>query len=760
MDDAPRSTAAHCCEGLTEPRRRCATTRACRRCATASTRSRASTPHAAEPAARALPMPASRTRRGRWRALLHARERRPDRRAGRRLRLRRRRAHLLPGAHRQRRLPAHRDRAPLGARAGARHRLRAEARRRRQRLPRLHRRGRAGRARHAARWPAGSPVQSVPPQGKLPQMFETSAEIVARAEWNALRAAPVAAGRHGAASMSRRRHGRPHAQALVLLGPSGSFPPARRTCNRIWPAPSLFRLDPGLAVDATVDALEVGRVYVADADDRHRRRRPAAVRRQARQRALREARHAGGRGGRPSRRSKRVRIDLEPLARPGAAAAAAGRDLGTCRTRCKPVAELGRPQIAAVRFTGSGAHQHGRRPGWRESDLQAMIGIQGWNAPSLVKAIAAPAAERPAGRARGRRVRLRRQARLLRQQRAEVEDPAAGYRATPTATPTRPVGTPATTGTTALAAAHDLDGFAGTADRAARLPRPRGARRHARRAGPCSMRPTARRRPTASFDAREASRADFGLSGRAMAAHARRRRAARSPTPTPRPKFPFRSTHRPRGEPPARLGRPADRRADRGRRHRDRARPHGARSGRRPADRADRRARRPAGVDAAEIAVLADIVHADGRSTLVLQHGPRLFVPAQQPEDQRQRRRTRPTARRVAEVLGNGDASLAQPALHPEEAADHLRLGADAERRARARSRCASTACAGTRWPRSTAPRPTQPVYATRIDDDAPHAADLRRRRAGRAAADRHASTSRHATAAASGRTARSRPAR
>ena len=60
---------------------------------------------------------------------------------------RRRRADLLPGAHRQRGLPAHRDRAALGAGAGARDRLRARARRRRQRPPGVHGRGRARRAR-------------------------------------------------------------------------------------------------------------------------------------------------------------------------------------------------------------------------------------------------------------------------------------------------------------------------------------------------------------------------------------------------------------------------------------------------------------------------------------------------------------------------------------------------------------------------------------------------------------------------------------
>jgi hypothetical protein len=35
--------------------------------------------------------------------------------------------------------------------------------------------------------PAGTQVKSIPPQGKLPQTFETSAEITARKEWNAMR---------------------------------------------------------------------------------------------------------------------------------------------------------------------------------------------------------------------------------------------------------------------------------------------------------------------------------------------------------------------------------------------------------------------------------------------------------------------------------------------------------------------------------------------------------------------------------------------
>ena len=114
---------------------------------------------------------------------------------------------------------------------------------------------------------AGTPVQSVPAQGKLPQVFETSDELDARAEWNALqprqmRPADMAIidvpGSDGEAR-----------KALVLLGPSGSFPPETVGLHQNLTSASLFRLDPGLAaslpIDASFDAIEVGRVYFTDA---------------------------------------------------------------------------------------------------------------------------------------------------------------------------------------------------------------------------------------------------------------------------------------------------------------------------------------------------------------------------------------------------------------------------------------------------------------------------------------------------------------
>ena len=88
----------------------------------------------------------------------------------------------------------------------------------------------------------------MPPQGKLPQVFETSAELLARAEWNALRPRLATAGRHGLAGNVSGG-----ARRLVLLLPQGSLPAGTAGLHQ-GPSGSLYRLDPGLPVDASVDA--------------------------------------------------------------------------------------------------------------------------------------------------------------------------------------------------------------------------------------------------------------------------------------------------------------------------------------------------------------------------------------------------------------------------------------------------------------------------------------------------------------------------
>lgn len=94
---------------------------------------------------------------------------------------------------------------------------------------------------------SGARVQSVPAQGQMPQTFETSEEIIARAEWNAM----------------RPRMTRPQDLAIIedklcLLGISTSFESADDVITT-----DVYPLDPSISLpDKTVQALETQQVYL------------------------------------------------------------------------------------------------------------------------------------------------------------------------------------------------------------------------------------------------------------------------------------------------------------------------------------------------------------------------------------------------------------------------------------------------------------------------------------------------------------------
>lgn len=236
----------------------------------------------------------------------------------------------------------------------------------------------------------GSPVQSVPPQGKLPQVFETGAELLARAEWNALvprqsRPADMALVDVAADGGSRT--------ALALLGPVGSIPAGTPGLQPGLDSATLFRLDPALAVDATVDALEVGRIYVAETVTGIAGgdlmlfvgKRGAELKTLV----LRVT------GVAPEPELARLRIDLEPLPAPEASAPP---PLATWIVpyALRPIPlTLARPQVTPVPFVAAAITSTVAGQPWRESDLQAMIGIQRWNAVDLVAAITARPASGP-----------------------------------------------------------------------------------------------------------------------------------------------------------------------------------------------------------------------------------------------------------------------------------------------------------------------------------------------------------------------------
>jgi hypothetical protein len=238
---------------------------------------------------------------------------------------------------------------------------------------------------------AGTPVQSVPPQGKLPQVFETSDDLVARAEWNALvprqlrpadmAITSVAAGTSNATGAALSRN------ALVLLGPSGSFPEETVGLIPNVSSDDLYRLDPSLGIAGqSVDAIEVGRVYFTDATTGIApgdlllfvgKQGSTLVKLVLRVEAVT-----------PETALKRVRVDIAPL--PDTQQAPPPAPAFIVPYAIRPILSYARPLISTVAFTSTQLITTVANQAWREADLQAMIGIQRWSATSLVRAISTP----------------------------------------------------------------------------------------------------------------------------------------------------------------------------------------------------------------------------------------------------------------------------------------------------------------------------------------------------------------------------------
>ncbi|MBS0445358.1 MAG: putative baseplate assembly protein [Proteobacteria bacterium] len=462
---------------------------------------------------------------------------------------------------------------------------------------------------------AGTAIQSIPPQGKLPQVFETGDDLVAHAEWNALvprqlRPADMAIiDVPGTGQQTTRK-------ALVLLGPAGSFPAETPDLHTGLVSASLYRLDPGLAVDATVDAIEVGRVYFTDATTGIAvgdlllfvaKRSSDLVKLVMRAVAVT-----------PETSLKRLRVDFEalpdpvtPLPPPIVAF--------TVPYALKPVLSFAKPLISAVSFTGTSITTTVVNQAWRESDLQAMIGIQGWSSVALVQTIATqpsgpPVAPEAGAFAFGAKVGF-------------FGNNGPKWAILPNSTNTN--GTAYESGWDA----NDAISGGGT------LSAPRtvwtdsqgnaiSPSAYLERAVPGIARgswtvfdaPEATAQVYGVFDAREASRADYGLSGRATALTLAGD-DGNVLTPKPTTNFPFRSTTAYVASRQLALADlPIDQPVAAG----DTSieldgMVLGLTIGQ-PIALVGERDDLP-GVSAAEVALLQDIVHADGRSTLVLQQG-------------------------------------------------------------------------------------------------------------------------------------------
>ncbi len=563
---------------------------------------------------------------------------------------------------------------------------------------------------------AGAPVQSVPPQGKLPQVFESSSTLVARAEWNALvprqtRSADLAL--LDVAGTLR----------LVLLYPEGSVAAGTIGLHPAQTSAGLYRLDPGLDIETTVDALEVARVYFTDlvtgvqAGDlllfvakngsalQHLVLRAIAVEEEP---ALR-----------------RVRVELEPLPDP-VAPALPPRLHWQVPFMTMAYGGFAQAKVDSVPFTASNIGSTIAHHTWQENELQAMISLQGWSAVQLVQAIqanlkpsATPVAPEAGAFAFGAKLGF-------------FGNNAPKWASLPTSN----------TNATAYSLGWDQGDRSSTTPSTPALTAPRSIwensqgedHLHSTQYPPCHAlleravpklapgswmvfdSPSVQATTYALFDARETSRADYGLSGRAMAL-----RLAGSDglplTADPSEAFTFRDTTAyvvSRRQPLAEL--PIEAPVTAGSTRIELSTMVLGLAAGKPVAFAGQRADLP-GVDAAEIAVLDDVLHMGGRSVLVL-HDPLVYSYQRDSLNIHANVVHATHGESTREVLGNGDATqpnqqfvLHKPPTTHISAATASGVQSTLELRVN-----------GLLWqerPSLYGAAPDAHAYTTRIDDDA-----------------------------------------
>jgi hypothetical protein len=234
--------------------------------------------------------------------------------------------------------------------------------------------------------PKGTQVQSVPPQDKLPQVFETSAAFVARPEWNVLRPrlarpAEMAVIQTGGSTGPR---------ALHLLGAAGTFPPATDGLVTGLNPNDVHRLDSTESSAPVMDAIPVTRIYLTeDAAGIAKGDVLLFVGSRANDIETLALRAAGvaeefERG--PGGDIKRVRIDLEALP---TAASPDTQLTGEKVFQYRPAAFPPRAtvRLATLPFTSATLAGAITTNAWLESDVQALLGIQRWPGRSFMRAL-------------------------------------------------------------------------------------------------------------------------------------------------------------------------------------------------------------------------------------------------------------------------------------------------------------------------------------------------------------------------------------
>jgi len=217
----------------------------------------------------------------------------------------------------------------------------------------------------------GMQVQSVPPQDKPPQIFETSAPFTARAEWNALRPrltrpAEIAIVDDGTDLM------------LCLLGLDGEFDetadPRTFSASQIYP---LRKLDD---MPTAVKALKINSLFINEAATIPAKgdlllfagRNTSGVKTVPRRVA----------GVMPDPERKRVRLDLRELTGPSPEART------TISYTPRKFAAFGRVTLRNLGFGTETLRQAIGAETWRERDVRVLSAVQGWKLPFVAKALA------------------------------------------------------------------------------------------------------------------------------------------------------------------------------------------------------------------------------------------------------------------------------------------------------------------------------------------------------------------------------------
>jgi predicted phage baseplate assembly protein len=228
----------------------------------------------------------------------------------------------------------------------------------------------------------GTAVQSVPPQDKLPQVFETSAEFMAYAEWNALRPRLT----HPAAMAILKGTSN---SLVVVLGPSGDTvaSTSAETPTKVQKADSkdLYWLDPSQFSTGELDVVEMSRVYFTEAATRIAKsdlllltgKEPKDDNPKVETLVLRVAVVA------PDPDRKRIGVDLEPLARPMPEAPKRSLFIPYLAKRFPLVEKV---KLGRVDFNRNNVVSQILDFTWRERDLRAFVGIHRWRRDSLSRA--------------------------------------------------------------------------------------------------------------------------------------------------------------------------------------------------------------------------------------------------------------------------------------------------------------------------------------------------------------------------------------